>query len=394
MQEQVDAAISPPPRGTRPSNRRDVTVAVATELFHRRGYAAVTMGEIAAAMNVGASSIYRHFPSKIDLLVAAVHRGLDPYLRTLEELPDEADLHETFRLLATCALDNRALGVLWQREARNLDAERQRPLRDKLVIVSRLISERLSAARPELRDDQADTLSWCIMGAIVSIGFHSAVLPREEFVDLLAELALAISGVSFPAASEGALRDLEPRATTSRRESLIVEATQIFAERGFAGAALSDIGDAAGITGPSVYGHFQSKQDLLAAVVKRGTAALEEATLRVLDADLSPADRLPGLVDSYVASVNENRFAIRILLSEMNELPDAEREESLRYQRAYVGRWVDLLRELYGIDDATARIRAQAVLLVVNDAVQTPHLRVQPDFAATIGRVARALVAL
>ena len=57
----MDLTASPPPRGTRPRNRRDLLRASATDLFASRGYANVSMSEVAAAVNVGPSAVYRHY---------------------------------------------------------------------------------------------------------------------------------------------------------------------------------------------------------------------------------------------------------------------------------------------------------------------------------------------
>ncbi|WP_354697707.1 HTH-type transcriptional repressor KstR2 [Paraconexibacter sp. AEG42_29] len=56
---------SPPPPG-----RREAIIQTATVLFARDGYAAVGMRSIAAAVGIRASSLYHHFPSKVDLLHA------------------------------------------------------------------------------------------------------------------------------------------------------------------------------------------------------------------------------------------------------------------------------------------------------------------------------------
>lgn len=53
-----------------PADRRGAIIATATALFARDGYGAVGMRAIADAVGIRASSLYHHFPSKVDLLHA------------------------------------------------------------------------------------------------------------------------------------------------------------------------------------------------------------------------------------------------------------------------------------------------------------------------------------
>lgn len=388
-----------PPRGTRPRNRRALTVSAATTLFARHGYANVSMSDIAAATNVGASAIYRHFPGKGELLVAAIRAGLEPYNEVLSAPFDQASdgdalprlLHE----LAECALAHRELGVLWQREARNLDEDQLRGLREELIGTVGPLSARLVETRPELSASQSNILSWCIMGAIVSIGFHSVSIEHDDFVALLTEIATTISLVRFDGAMDAGDRTpRHPLFEGTRRDSLLAGATELFAERGFAAAGMDEIGSAVGMAGPSIYGHFGSKQELLVAAVQRGAEVLLSETDEVLHEPVPAEAKLGALIDSYISLLNRNRFIIRVLLSEMNELPDEEREVARQQQRRYIATWVDLYRMFAEADEASARIRVQAVLLVVNDAIQTPHMRLQPNFEGILNRIARALLGL
>jgi len=387
-----------PPRGTRPRNRRVITLAAATTLFARRGYANVAMSDIAAATNVGASAIYRHFPAKSELLIAAIRSGLSAYNAVLSESVEPEDsvrLTGLFRALAECALSQRELGVLWQREARNLDAAQLRVPRDELIAMSGLLSARLAAARPDLDASQIDILSWCVLGALVSIGFHSVSIDHDDFVELLAGMAETISLVRFDGDLDAATWTPRERPLDeSTRDSLIVEATELFAEKGFAAAGIDEIGSAVGIAGPSIYGHFSSKQHLLVAAMQRGADLLLSETQRVLDAPSTARAKLGALVDSYVSLLNRDRFIIRVLLSEMNQLPDEEREVARRQQREYIATWVELYRQFNVADEDSARIRVQAVLLVVNDAIQTPHMRSHPHFEGVLRRIAKSLLGL
>lgn len=57
-----------------PRSGRERLVAVAVELFYRRGFAAVGIDQVIAAAGVTKTTFYKHFESKDDLMVAAVRR--------------------------------------------------------------------------------------------------------------------------------------------------------------------------------------------------------------------------------------------------------------------------------------------------------------------------------
>src|SRR3712207_8422209 len=56
--------------------RREQILHAADDLFGRRGYAAVSVGDVAAAVGVTKAAIYHHFPSKADLYAAVLCRVL------------------------------------------------------------------------------------------------------------------------------------------------------------------------------------------------------------------------------------------------------------------------------------------------------------------------------
>jgi AcrR family transcriptional regulator len=53
-----------------------------------------------------------------------------------------------------------------------------------------------------------------------------------------------------------------------RREQLISVATKLFAERGYEATTTAAIAEAAGVTEPILYRHFEGKQDLFVAIVR------------------------------------------------------------------------------------------------------------------------------
>lgn len=65
-----------PPRHDLADLRRAEILEAATTVFSRRGFAATDVQEIADATGVGKGTVYRYFPSKEELFLAAVDQGM------------------------------------------------------------------------------------------------------------------------------------------------------------------------------------------------------------------------------------------------------------------------------------------------------------------------------
>jgi AcrR family transcriptional regulator len=98
-----------------------------------------------------------------------------------------------------------------------------------------------------------------------------------------------------------------------RREALLVAAEEVFARKGYHGAALDDIAQAAGVSKALIYEHFASKRELHASLV---TAHVEEI-FRRLEANAQTGttgeERLRGGIDTFLSFVEEHREAWRAL---------------------------------------------------------------------------------
>ena len=63
----------------------------------------------------------------------------------------------------------------------------------------------------------------------------------------------------------------------ARREQILDVSVQVFAQRGFHSTSMNDVADAAGVTKPVLYQHFDSKQDLYMALLEEAGARLRNA---------------------------------------------------------------------------------------------------------------------
>lgn len=68
----------------------------------------------------------------------------------------------------------------------------------------------------------------------------------------------------------------------ARRDQILDVAVQVFAKKGYHGASMNDVAEAAGVTKPVLYQHFDSKQDLYLALLddvgRRMLTAISKAT--------------------------------------------------------------------------------------------------------------------
>ncbi|GAA2423485.1 TetR/AcrR family transcriptional regulator [Actinomadura vinacea] len=380
-----------PARGTRPRNRRALITAAAAELFYRRGYHQVGMTEIADAVGVGPSALYRHFPGKHQLLAAVLGDGLRPAQAAVGASPGlDAALHE----LAAQALEHRELGVLWQRESRHLPAEIRVELRERLRDLADALGRLVREERPETDQGSAEVLVWCLLAVLESVSYHSLELPDPEYRRLVHAMCRDVVTAELPP-DEHAVPAGTGLELHSRREALLQAAARLFARRGYAAVSIDDIGGAVGVAGPSVYTYFPSKGHLLRAAINRGSEALWTDLSSVLGRAADAPDALRQLVRSYVRFDLEQGHLIDIIIAELVHLTDDERHQVRQIQHDYIAEWVHLLRTVRPeLDPVSARIRVQAVLTVVNDLARSPGLRSRVEVGPSLVAMGTALLRL
>ncbi|MFD9814741.1 TetR/AcrR family transcriptional regulator [Streptomyces sp. NPDC059080] len=162
-------------------------------------------------------------------------------------------------------------------------------------------------------------------------------------------------------------------APTSRREQILKEAARLFAERGFHGVGVDEIGAAVGISGPGLYRHFAGKDAMLAELlVGISERLLDGGRMRVAEGGESPEKVLDALIDGHIDFALDDRPLITVHDRELDRLREADRKRVRRLQREYVELWVTVVREVHPAPSETeARAAVHAVFGLLNS---TPHL--------------------
>lgn len=158
-----------------------------------------------------------------------------------------------------------------------------------------------------------------------------------------------------------------PRPPASRRDQILAIAADLFAKHGFHGVSMSDLGAACGISGPALYKHFASKEDILATMlVDISRRLLEEGRKR---------DSLAALVDWHVEFALTHPALIVVQDRDWSALPTAAREEVRALQLAYVDLWVRHLRaDRAELSRDTAQAMAHAAFGLLNSTPRSARI--------------------
>src|ERR1700744_4306168 len=80
------------------------------------------------------------------------------------------------------------------------------------------------------------------------------------------------------------------------RERILIEATRLFAQKGFDGTSLQDVADASGVSKPAVLHHFGSKDELRRAALDAILAHWNKELPKLLLAASGSGDRFDAVL--------------------------------------------------------------------------------------------------
>jgi AcrR family transcriptional regulator len=174
-------------------------------------------------------------------------------------------------------------------------------------------------------------------------------------------MAQATAGVTGNSSTESAEPAPGRRLTAdARRRQLFSTALRLFAERGYAATTMDDIAEAAGVTKPLLYQHFESKRALYLELMDVFAAVL---VTRIVDATAlaeGPRQQVEQGFAAYFALMVENEAAFRLLYG--REAPaDQELSEARRRVEDTIAQAIDPLIDA-GLEPGHRMLLAHSVV--------------------------------
>ncbi len=146
---------------------------------------------------------------------------------------------------------------------------------------------------------------------------------------------------------KSAARSPRPTKSDRTRQRILDAAALAFQGRGYASVTLKDIAALAELQAGSLYYHFDTKEDLVEAVLEAGIAGAIAGTRQAVEAlgpGADPLARLRAAIAAHLRVVLVEGAYASANLRILGQVPDGIRERHLKRQREYGTFWRTLFR--------------------------------------------------
>jgi len=146
-----------------------------------------------------------------------------------------------------------------------------------------------------------------------------------------------------------------PRPVAPSPERILQKALGLFSEKGYDATSVREICEAAGITKPTLYHFYGSKEGVYRTLVEGTLEEYRQGIREVMEASGTLAERLQGVVRGHFAYTRENPSLVRFLFGLIHNPPSSAPSTDFP---AYYAEVLEAIGER--IDDAVARGEIEA----------------------------------
>jgi TetR/AcrR family transcriptional regulator, fatty acid metabolism regulator protein len=311
--------------------KRQLIIESAERIFATRGFHDTTIADISNDSGVHEASIFQYFKTKENLIVTVPERHLKESLAGItEHLQGMKGAEPKLRKLIWHQLRDLSLNKdytsILMRDLRTLPAFYQSPAHEMLRRYSSFAAD---AIREGIRDGDVDPEIEPVLVLEMVFGAIDSVVVRWLFFDdaydstEVADQLFTLIKAAIWKRDEKTRNENgdEPRRGELRRRTIMQAAAEVFGQKGYGGATISEIAGKAGIAEASIYQYFKSKEDLLLSVPGNWFNELADELERVFSGALNAEERLLYLLRRWALDFQAREWETRVLILELYRNP-------------------------------------------------------------------------
>lgn len=182
--------------------------------------------------------------------------------------------------------------------------------------------------------------------------------------------------------------------SSAKRDALLDTAEALFARQGYRAVGIDTVLDRAGVAKMTLYKHFRSKEELIAAVLeRRGDSIASALAERIAAAPAEPRARLLAVFDWLAEAVRSPEFHGCLFIKAASEYPAAEdrpRQAALAFKEGCRRLLEGLCRDVSSDDPEGL---ARQLQLLLEGTLVMAFLQRNPQAAGDARQAAEALLA-
>lgn len=133
--------------------------------------------------------------------------------------------------------------------------------------------------------------------------------------------------------------------TSETKRMIMTVAAKLFAEKGYDGVGISEVGEATGFGKGALYYHIKSKEDLLFDIMTVYMMDLVATARAIAGSDLSATARLSALSNSFMSIMFASQSEMTVCFREVHALGDARQKGVLALHSEYLDVWTGILND-------------------------------------------------
>lgn len=156
-----------------------------------------------------------------------------------------------------------------------------------------------------------------------------------------------------------------------KKRSILRNAAELFAGKGFGSATMIDIARACGTSKSRLYHYFSSKEEVLFAIAMEHVSAVFEELSEITGLPLPAVERFSRFVAAFMRQGAASRNEHLVLVNDVHFLPEDKRRHVSELQGQLVELLIALLKEINPELMGAARVRTPYAMLLFGMMIWT-----------------------
>lgn len=180
---------------------------------------------------------------------------------------------------------------------------------------------------------------------------------------------------------------------SSRKEEIIVLASQLFKEKGYSAVSVRDIAQAMGMKAASLYNHIENKQEILSVLVLDLAREFTRGMEGVKNTQLSPLQKIEKLIELHIDITVNNSEALAALNNDWMHLEGSDLDAFIDMRESYEANFRSIIKEGIGLGQLQQR-HPEVILFSILSTLRTLYLWYQKRGKLDVNVLKKDMVAV